>query len=56
MATRASCPAFFVSPAPRGRGQHSPLSLRIFATAILEFRFNCEVPPLTVSGEKTIEA
>jgi hypothetical protein len=40
MATRASFPARFVTPARRRRGQRSPLSSTIFETAISEFRFN----------------
>jgi hypothetical protein len=44
MAMRASYPARFVTPAPRGRGQRSPLSSTIFATAISEFRFNIQRP------------
>jgi hypothetical protein len=34
MAMRASYPARFVTPAPRGHGQHSSLSSTIFETAI----------------------
>jgi hypothetical protein len=41
MATLASCPARFVTPVPRGRGQRSAPSSSIFATAISDFRFRC---------------
>jgi hypothetical protein len=51
MATCASYPARFVTPAPRGHGQRSSLSSTIFKTAISKFRFNHLSPAERGCGE-----
>jgi hypothetical protein len=54
MATHTSCPARFVAPAPRGRGQRSPLSSTIFETAIFGFNSQFEVEFSPKSGQRQL--